>query len=163
MSRKSEIIDEFTENLHPVTAKTDMGFQYNINSQLLWILTVKNRITPTDSDGEYVETIQLLKTAIQNLEDLLINQVENDEKYSKTLEKAKYMESNIISLNDFVLASYRNKAERTEALNLGRANIKWNRHRAEKILEIENLKFRGLMLLMQKHNLLLEFDAKGII
>jgi len=163
MAKKDEIIDEFEEKLQPITSKTDMGFQYSLNNQLLWILTVKNHITPTDDDEEYVQTVQLIKTGIENLEDLLTNQIDGDKKYKKVIEDVKGIEKKIISLNDFVKATYRTNLDRREALDIGRANIKWNRYRAEKILEIENLKFRGLMRLMQKHNLLLEFDAKGVV
>lgn len=163
MVRKSEIINEFEEKLQPVTSKTDMGFQYSLNSQLLWILTVKNHITPTDSDEEYVQTVQLIKTGIENLEDLLINQVEGNKKYKEILEEAKALEKKIISLEHFAKVTYRTNLDMREAMDVGKANIRWNRYRAEKILEIENIKFRGLMRLMQKHNLLLEFDAKGVI
>jgi len=161
--KKDEIIDEFEEKLQPVTSKTDMGFQYSLNSQLLWILTVKNHITPTDTDMEYIQTVQLIKTAIENLEDLLINQTENDNNYKKVIENVKEMEKKIMPLGHFIKITYRTDFERRDAFDTGKANIKWNRHRAEKMLEIENSKFRGLMKLMQKHNLLLEFDAKGVV
>ena len=163
MARKNEIIDEFEEKLQPITSKTDMGFQYSLNSQLIWILTVKNHIIPTDGNEEYIQTVHMLKTAIENLGDLLINQIESDAGYCETIGKTKVMERKIIPLNIFVKLVYRTDLERRDAAETGKANIRWNRYRAEKILEIENLKFRGLMKLMQKHNLLLEFDAKGVI
>ena len=154
--KKDFIKDQFREKSEMTTSRTEMGFQFTISQQLERIAMVKSMITPSDNDHDFIEEVLMFEQCVSVLEDLLINEVEDDKKYKEVLDWIKIERRKIIPLDKFILASYNTNMDRRDAIETGRGNVKYNRYRSEIKMLVETRRWRGLIRLMKRHNLLLK-------
>lgn len=156
MTKKDYIKDKFREGAELTTSRTEMGFQFTISQQLERIAMVKSMITPSDNDHDFIEEVLMFEQCVSVLEDLLINEVEGDNKYKEVLDWIEKEKRKITSLENFIQASYRTNMERRDAVDTGRGRVRYNRYRSEIKIRVETRRWRGLIRLMKRHNLLLK-------
>jgi len=154
--KKDFIKDQLREKSEMTTSRTEMGFQFTISQQLERIAMVKSMITPSDSDHDFIEEVLMFEQCVSVLEDLLINEVEGDKKYKEILDIIKAKRREIIPLEKFIQVAYNTNLERRDAMDTGRGNVKYNRYRSEIKMSVETKRWRGLIRLMKRHNLLLK-------
>lgn len=156
---KRDIVNKFNEMEGGLsTSRTEMGFQFTISQQLERIALVKSMITPSDSDQDFIEEVLMFEQCVSVLEDLLINEVQDDKEYEKVLDWIEEETSKVATLEDFIKASYDTDMERRDALETRRGNIMYNRYRSGIKLRTETKRWRGLIKLMKRHNLLLQTE-----
>ncbi len=156
MGKKDYIKDQFREKSEMTTSRTEMGFQFTISQQLERIAMVKSMITPSDNDHDFIEEVLMFEQCVSVLEDLLINEVEGDNKYKEVLDWIEKEIKKIAPLEKFIQASYNTNMARREAVDTGRGRVRYNRYRSEIKMNIETKRWRGLIRLMKRHNLLLK-------
>jgi len=156
--KKDFIKDKFREKAEMTTSRTEMGFQFTISQQLERIAMVKSMITPSDNDHDFIEEVLMFEQCVSVLEDLLINEVEDDKKYKEVLDWIEKERRKITPLDKFIQISYSTNMERRDAIDTGRGRVRYNRYRSEIKMRVETKRWRGLIRLMKRHNLLLETE-----
>ncbi len=156
MGKKDFIKDKFRERAELTTSRTEMGFQFTISQQLERIAMVKSMITPSDNDHDFIEEVLMFEQCVSVLEDLLINEVEGDNKYEAVLDWIEKERRKITSLENFIKVAYNTNMERRDARDTGRGRVRYNRYRSEIKMKVETKRWRGLIRLMKRHNLLLK-------
>ena len=156
MSKKDFIKDQFREKSETTTSRTEMGFQFTISQQLERIAMVKSMITPSDNDHDFIEEVLMFEQCVSVLEDLLINEVEDDKKYEEILDWIRKERDKITTFNNFIQATFNTNMERRDAIDTGKGRVGYNRYRSEIKMIVETRRWRGLIRLMKRHNLLLK-------
>ena len=78
--------------------------------------------------------------------------------YIHTIAKANAMEKKIMSYQDFLNWRYNTNTKRRTAVRLNYGPVEYHRYEMEKKLPIETMRWEALIVLMKRHNLLLETE-----
>ena len=154
--KKDFIKDQFREKSETTTSRTETGYQFTISQQLERIAMVKSMITPSDNDHDFIEEVLMFEQCVSVLEDLLINEVEGDNKYKEVLDWIENEIKKIVPLYKFIQAAYSTDMVRRDAMDTGKGQVRYNRYRSEIKMRVETKRWRGLIRLMKRNNLLLK-------